>query len=53
MKKSIILVFVAVLGLVITLLGCVSAPERRGYVVPETSVEADWEHIRHGANQVI
>ena len=52
MKKSIILVFAAVLGLVITLLGCVLAPKRLAYVVPETSAVADWEQIRHGANQV-
>ena len=52
MKKPIILVFVAVLGLVITLLGCVPAPKRQAYVVPETNMEADWGLIRHSASQV-
>ncbi len=52
MKKSVILVFVAVLGLVVTLLGCVPAPERKTYVVPETNMEADWGLIRDNARQV-
>ncbi|MBV1920522.1 MAG: MBL fold metallo-hydrolase [Pseudomonadales bacterium] len=52
MKKSVILVFVAVLGLVITLLGCFSAPKRQAYVVPEAAVMADWGEIRRGASQV-
>ena len=56
MKKSVMLVFVAVLGLVITLvaslLGCASAPLRQVYVVPETKFTADWGQIRKGASQV-
>jgi len=52
MKNSVIFVFVAVLGLAITLLVSVPAPKRQAYVVPETSEEADWEQIRHGSSKV-
>lgn len=52
MKKLIVLAFLAVIGLVTTLLGCVSAPQRQAYVVPKTDAAADWAQIRHGASQV-